>query len=91
MFWGSMAKNSEDKSNKQKARQLWDAAREAFAHGDYRRARELDAQVTELAPESDHGRQAARELEAFRTDRLIRIAGIGAVVLYGLAWLVAFW
>ena len=86
-----MAKNNEDKSKKQRARHLWETAREAFAAGDYRRTRELDAQVVEVAPDSDHGRQAVRELENFRLDRYIRAAGIGSVLLYGLAWLVALW
>lgn len=87
----SMAKNTEDKSNKQRARQLWDQAREAFASGDYRRTRELDAQVMETAPDSDHGRQASREIADFRIDRYVRLAGVGSVVLYLLMWVVALW
>jgi hypothetical protein len=82
-----MAKNND----KQRARELWDASRATFASGDYRRTRELDAQVAELAPDSEQGRLARREREAFGLDRRVLIAGVGTVVLYALAWLVAFW
>ncbi len=79
-------KSESDKSLKKEARALWEQSREAFNQGDYRLARRLDNRVKELGPGSEHGRQAARELEGLRIDRGVLYAGVGALTLYILAW-----
>lgn len=85
-----MAQNAQpDKQTKREVRQMREAARAAFAAGDYGRAKELDLQIVRLAPDSDLGREAAAEAELLRTDPMAIYIGLGALALYGLAWLVA--
>ena len=85
-----MGENAQsDKQAKREARQLREAARAAFAAGDYGRAKELDLKIVRLAPDSDLGREAAAEAELLRTDPMAIYLGLGALAIYGLAWLIA--
>lgn len=79
-----------DKQVKRQARQLREAARLAFAAGDYRRARELDRQIVRLVPDSELGQEAAHEAQNLRTDPVAIYIGLGALTIYGMAWLLAF-
>jgi hypothetical protein len=77
-----------EKQVKREARQLRDVARAAFALGNYGKARELDIKIVRLVPDSDLGREAAREAQNLRTDPWAIYIGLGALAIYGLGWLV---
>jgi hypothetical protein len=78
-----------EKQAKREARQLREQARAAFAAGDYGRARALDLKIVRLVPDADLGQEAAVEAQNLRTDPMAIYLGLGALALYGLAWLYA--
>jgi hypothetical protein len=77
-----------EKQAKREARQLRDAARAAFALGNYGQARELDIKIVRLVPDTEIGREAAQEAQNLRTDPWAIYLGLMAVAIYGLGWLV---
>lgn len=78
-----------EKQAKREARQLRDAARAAFALGNYGKARELDMKIVRLVPDTELGREAAAEAQNLRTDPWAIYLGLAALAIYGLGWLVA--
>ena len=77
------------KQAKRQARQLKEAARQAFSLGDYSRVREIDGAIARLVPDTDLGREATQEAQHLRTDPMAIYLGLGAVAVYGLAWILA--
>jgi len=73
------------------ARELRDQADAAYARGDYAQAAELDRQIVELAPDSEPGGEARKELVNLRPDRVALYSGLFAAALYIVGWIVALW
>jgi hypothetical protein len=77
------------KQAKRQARQLREAARQAFSLGDYSRVRELNGAIARLVPDTELGREATQEADRLRTDPVAIYLGLGAVAVYGMAWILA--
>jgi hypothetical protein len=79
----------DDKQAKREARQLWEEARTASNSGDYHRARQLQRAILGMAAGGELEEKARAELDNLRPHRLVLIAGIGATLLYLVAWWVS--
>ena len=76
----------DEKQLKRQARERWDESRAVAAAGDYRKLRDLDRRLVELAPGSEQAESAKAELEHLKVDRFPVLVGLAALLLYALAW-----
>ncbi len=85
---GSNKRQDEGGQAEPDLQRLKDAARAAFAFGDYRHVRLLNKQIVELAGAGPAAQEAAAELLRLKVDPLAIGMGLGTLALYGLSWLV---
>ena len=81
--------DSADKQQKREARKLREQAQALFEAGNYRDARALNLRIVAMAPGADIAKGAAKEAANLQTDPWIIYAGLIALGIYGLGWLVA--
>ncbi|MEK7703534.1 MAG: hypothetical protein AAB426_01135 [Myxococcota bacterium] len=81
--------DKESKQQRREAQRLWDDARLAYAAGDYAATRRLDAEIVALGAGHEMASRAAREIEGFKLDAWVLRAGLAAMAVYILAWVIA--
>ncbi|MEZ4272973.1 MAG: hypothetical protein R3C68_16530 [Myxococcota bacterium] len=81
---------TEAKNQRYEAKKLRDEGQRAFEAGDYRLTKDLARQVVALMPkDSDLSRAAQADIERFSIDPWALWAGLGALTLVIVAWLVS--
>ena len=79
----------EEKQLKRETRALWEESRAAAAAGDYQKLRALDHRIVEHAPGTESAESSTLELGRLKIDPWAIYAGLGATLLYLLAWTVS--